>query len=62
MYFKSICCSVYKFCTSNTTKQIIETSKHLINPGPNDPIAFGYFFPKDWTEAKIYSLLDPSKK
>ena len=49
MYLNKMFFSIAKFCTSNSSKQVIETSKNLINPGPNDPVAFGYFFPKDWT-------------
>lgn len=37
---------ILKFSTESTSKNIIETSKNLINPSSTDPVAFGYYFPK----------------
>jgi hypothetical protein len=41
--------------------QVIPTSLNSINP-VGQFVAYGHYFPLDWTEEFIYSQLDPSKR
>lgn len=45
-----------RFCT-----QVIKENKNSINP-ISEYVAFGHYFPKEWTENFILKQIDPTKK
>ncbi len=45
-----------RFCT-----QVVKEHKNSINP-VSEHVAFGHYFPKEWTEDFILEQIDPTRK
>lgn len=47
---------LFTFCT-----QVVKGSKNSINP-VGEYVAYGFYFPKEWSEDVIFTHIDPSRK